>query len=234
MSDQRIHPASERRLRDAWAEGHIPVTRTLPSAVAWLTLGATLIACSQLMFSGWRQFAIGQWTRAALAPRQAWDPLPAPTPPLPLLSLAVPLTVALLAAAAAALVAGMLSNGFGLWPQRVQPDLSRCLRPPGPPGSRFPIWAFNAVRFVLGAAVAGTLLATQRGLLLELLPLPLPQALALIHQSLGTLAWQLGGILAALAGLDFALTRWHWQRSLRMTEQEFRDEQRLQDRGPRG
>jgi flagellar biosynthetic protein FlhB len=129
-----------------------------------------------------------------------------------------------------ALAVNVLQAGFKFLPERVVPDLSR-VSPAAGLGRLFS--GSSAVRLALGiakiaaiVAVATVCINRRRDELASLAALDLAELVAYAWDACFWMCVEIGGALAVLAGVDYLFERWRFERALRMTPQEVREEMR--------
>ncbi|MBN1396011.1 MAG: EscU/YscU/HrcU family type III secretion system export apparatus switch protein [Pirellulales bacterium] len=232
--EKTLEPTPHRR-QQARSEGHVAKSRDLVSAgVLMLGLGALgavggalvgfLVDLCRAQLGGrpWlnadAEFAVSQWNTLL------WGLGGKLLPVLGLIFLA-------------GVAVNVLQTGFLFLPQRLKIDPQRV----SPLGGLERIFsssnlvglAFGVAKLLVVAAVAGAVLYGERQSLAGLAALdPEGLALGMFWISFRT-TLKVGGVLLALAVLDYAYQRWRYERDLRMTPQELREEARNLEGDPR-
>lgn len=237
MSDnagQGNQTATPTRVRQAEAAGRIPLSRELAGSLLWL---GGLLAAGSIgtgLATGLLEMARQAWSTAELqgtanqttgfwwnrATSLFWENL------LPVLGIT-------------AVVAGLglaLQTRFALFPQLLRPDLAR-LNPVSNINRIFSVPQWLMVLTAVGKLVSLTLvawwiLAADPGFLLRLSGLPLEEGIARSRDGLLQILVRLTAGVLVIGLADYAIRWWHHQRSLRMTDQEVRDEQRATEAAP--
>jgi flagellar biosynthesis protein FlhB len=223
--EKSLEPTPRRRQR-AREEGHVAQSRDLGSAAvlllglaALLMLGGALAGflveyCrEQLGGQVWLQadadFVVGHWNAVIWALGRRL---------LPILGLICLAGVAV----------SVLQIGFLFLPKRIAFDFGRLDPARGLQrifsAASMAQLAFGVVKLVVVFAVSCTVLYNQRH---ELLGLTALAPAALGWQMVSVLLWtglKIGAALLVLAILDYAYQRWRYERDLRMTPQELREE----------
>ncbi|MEX0718883.1 MAG: flagellar biosynthesis protein FlhB [Planctomycetaceae bacterium] len=135
-----------------------------------------------------------------------------------------------------ALGVNLAQVGFLLSPEAVQPKLSR-INPLQGAQRIFSIQAIvklagSLAKLIVLTVIAGLFTAAQLPALIALSGNEPPAILLAIKSSMSTLGFQLAGALVVLALLDFAYQKWKFERDLRMTKQEVRDEMKQMEGDP--
>jgi flagellar biosynthetic protein FlhB len=226
-SEDKTDFLSQRRLREAWETGKIPLGRDAAGVAAMGAALVTLTAVAPRL-----QAALIALTREALAlaPDAPLDDL------LPLLKTPLSLGLGVLAAAAGTAAAVTLAQTQGgVWAELVLPDPDRMLKNPFARtfSKEFAVdLLLMAVKvFAVGGAIALTardeLLALPRQLTAE----PADQ-LAAVFRPLSHLTVRAVAVLAVFAGVDLALTHWRFREKLKMTKDEAKREMKEDDGDP--
>ena len=223
---EKSQEATPHRRQQAREEGHVAKSQDLASA-ALLVLGiATLLMFGgaladyvidygrqQLGGEAWLSIDAGQasflWNKTffEMAPRL-----------LPLFGLLF----------AAAVAVNLAQVGFLFLPDKLAPDFTRIDPVQGfqrvfslPSVMRL---AFGLLKLAIVAAVAGVSLYNQREAILGLSRMAVGQIALFMAQVLLWTALKVGAALLVLAILDYGFQRWKYDRDLRMTPQEMREE----------
>jgi flagellar biosynthetic protein FlhB len=231
--DDRTEPASPRRLDEARRSGYVPRSRDLSAAILLLAGAACLSLFGPALTEACRNLLRDAFAAAAATPAelrngaQTWQSLAA-------LRDAALGGLALLVIAAVG--ANVLQFGFQLTPGVVRPSWSRVSLTGGwgrlaasasPAGAGFALLKLLLVTFVTVWTIVDAWPQ-----LTGLAGLPPADLAAAWGALVVRLAWQLVAVLLALAVGDLLYQRRHYERSLRMTRAEAREESRLQERDP--
>jgi flagellar biosynthesis protein FlhB len=227
MSDSadRTIPATPRRREAARRQGAMPASASL----AWVASAVVVVA----LLPGWMRAtlpAAAEMVRGSMANATA---VRADTPALSQLlpmALVAPSLGLVVAAAAAGLAVRGACDGIGWHPGRALPDLSRI----DPLSGLRRVFSGRSVLTVIGNAAALLLLASVAyavaGPLFGAGTVGDPARAAM-------LAWrQLGWLVAAaavIAACQYALARLRFEKAIRMTPQEFADEQKSMQADPK-
>jgi flagellar biosynthetic protein FlhB len=227
MSDSadRTIPATPRRREAARRQGAMPASASL----AWVASAFVVVA----LLPGWMRAtlpAAAEMVRGVMANATA---VRADTPALSQLlpmALVAPSLGLVVAAAAAGLAVRGVCDGIGWHPGRALPDLSRI----DPLGGLQRVFSGRSVMAVIGNAAAllllGGVAVAVAGPLIGAGTVGDPARAAM-------LAWrQLGWLVAAaavIAACQYALARLRFEKAIRMTPQEFADEQKSMQADPK-
>lgn len=232
--EQRTESATPRRLEEARKRGQVPRSRDLNSAAVLLAGGVGIYSLGGLLggqllelmrdglrFSRTEAMADGQMT-AAFADA-SWQALLACAPLLGLLLVA-------------ALVAPLAIGGWNFSTEAFAPKWDR-LDPIAGIQRVFSVrglaeLAKALARFAVVAVVAGIVLWTRADELLQLGREPLQQAIGHSLRLIGFALLALSGSLVLIAFIDVPLTLWQHFRSLRMTKEEVRQENKETEGNP--
>lgn len=231
---ERTEPASPRKLEKARAEGQVPRSRELATFAVLLASAASLAFLGLLMYDGMQQVMMNGMT---FGRAEAADPARM----LEVLALAgwEAMWVLLPVAAAvvlAAVVSNVLISGWVFSVQALSANLAKINPIKGL--ARMFSWQslvelFKALlKASLIAGVAGFAIWLQRDGLLTLAAEPLETAVA--HVSRITLYTFLAAIaaFALVVALDVPFQLWNFQRQMRMTKEEVRQEQKEMEGDP--
>jgi flagellar biosynthesis protein FlhB len=232
--DEKTVPATPHRRQRMREEGHVALSAELTSIgvllaglLALVTLGSGLLQFLTALFAS---YLSGQAWLTALAPGSGrsevllgqWSPL------VTALGTALAPLLCLVVAAAAGL--GVLQTGFFFMPGRVVPDWSR-INPLAGLG-RMASTA-GAVRFGIGllrialvGSVGAYCLYASRTKLMAASALGVEQLASLARDLCLEISLKVGAALVVLAVADYAIQRWRYERALKMTPQELREEMR--------
>jgi flagellar biosynthesis protein FlhB len=232
VADNRTEQATPKRRQEARGKGQVLRSRDLVSTVTLLSVILMLswnpagwIGRWQTYFSHAMEASIrGDWSDHATV--IGWT------------SLAVAQWLApLFAVAFFVAVAGTLAQGgLVIAPDALSPDFNR-LNPVGHIQQMFSLVAVSRVlRSLLPATVilylALRLINNNAAIVLHSSRLPSRAALALMGQMCFDLAWQSGMVLFAWSGIDYLLQRQTYEKSLRMTKQEVKQENKDNEGNP--
>ena len=232
-SDKTQDPTPHRR-QQAREEGHIAKSQDLASA-ALLLLGLTTL----LMFGGelvevlgryfveqlggtaWLsadpEFAVAEWYRiVAVLARYL----------LPIFGLIM----------AAGIAANFVQVGFLYLPDKLMPDITR-LDPLQGLARLFSVTnlarlVFGLIKMSLIAGVAWLSLYNQRDQILTLTAMTVPEIAVFLGSILLWTGIKIAGALLVLSVLDYGFQQWKYQRDLRMTPQEVREEMKNLEGNP--
>ncbi|HUK35849.1 MAG TPA: EscU/YscU/HrcU family type III secretion system export apparatus switch protein [Vicinamibacterales bacterium] len=230
-------PPSARRLKDARERGQIPRSRDLGTAVASLTVTAVLMTTGPAIVSRLLSLIaegvtrLGDKTTRSLTPE---DMTSVVVNGGSMVAFVVG-PIALLAAGAGVLTT-VAQGGFNVAPKALRLDWSR-LSPAH--GIRRLAWkqggvdtvkvvVLAAVLSVIGWNVCRDTLAESR-LLLWTTPIAASRQ---SWQMVTRLLWQSGFALVSIGGFDYGLQRWRIRSSLKMSQQEVKDELRSNEGSP--
>lgn len=230
----RTESPSQKRLDEARKAGRVPRSRDLGAALVVLTGGLALRGLGA---------GVGQQLAAIMRDGLSFDHAQIADATLMLSRLQHAAAQGVVAAApvlalvlAAAVLAPLSIGGWTFSGTALVPDFSR-LNPIAGLGRIFSLRGFIELgkafaRFVVVAAVAVAVLAKQFHAFASLATEPLHVALAHALSLIGTAFIALGGALAAIALVDVPLAIWQYNKSLRMTRQELRDEHKETEGSP--
>ncbi len=223
--DERTERASGRRLRNAWENGDIAVARDVGMLAALGATGGVLVAVA----GGLRDALVRMMAAAA-------EGLPDPSPDRLLPYLLRPTLLTLTVTTAGALGVGIVyavQTRLGLWPELTFPDFSRVFSM----GRIKRLFNKDALIDLGVAAVkvltlGWSLWSTFRATFLALPHMLGMSTSAQIEAAYAPLSGGLARILsvvALIAGLDLAITRYRYQQRMKMTKEEakrdFREEE---------
>jgi flagellar biosynthesis protein FlhB len=231
--DDARNPATQTRMRAAQNAGRIPISRELAGALAWTGSIAILVVLGPGLWesmSTWMRNSLGSWDVAAAADRST-------NPFAGLLNWGVlQLVPFLLAIALAGFAALALQTRMAIFPELARPDLSR-IHPVSGWRQIGSLTSWSAAFF--GFLRLGLLLVTGwwivTGDIVSLLEL---SGYDVRHQTRQLGEWATQAVLRlcvasiVVGGADYAFRSWWNHRSLRMTDQEIRDERRSMEPPP--
>lgn len=227
MSDSadRTIPATPRRREAARRQGALPASASL----AWVASAVVVVA----LLPGWTRStlpAAAEMVRGVIVRAASpGDASPSLGELLPA-SLLAPTLALVLAAAAAGLAVRGLCDGIGWHPARAVPDLARI----DPLAGLRRVFSGRSLLTIVGNAVALVLLGT----VAVAVAAPLFGAGTVGDPARAAmLAWRpLGWLVAAaavIAACQYALARLRFEKAIRMTPQEFADEQKSMQADPK-
>ena len=228
MTDRTI-PATPRRRRDARRRGEVARSRDLRTAGQLLLASAGLWFLFDRLVAGLADLVHGSLVTPA--PRRLdIDSVVAWSDRLGGWALEIVLPV-LLIPVVAVILADLVQTGFVWAPSAVAPRWER-IDPFG--GFGRIVSADGAARLIGGvlriallAGVAAWFIGDRWNELASTATLPIRQLLASIGRAVLELMALSAGVLLLLGGLDFLFQRWQFERRLRMTAAELREERRL-------
>ncbi|MCA2981757.1 MAG: EscU/YscU/HrcU family type III secretion system export apparatus switch protein [Myxococcaceae bacterium] len=218
--EQRTEDPSERRLAQAFEEGDVALSREA------VVLGGFIAGCLALVslapsIARALQTLIGESLR--LAPTTPFSALPSLVAPL-----AFPIATVVVVVAATGIALTFAQTRAHLWEDKAAPDFERLFSP-----ERLTHFvskqflqdlAFSIVKLVAVGGVLWTSLHDEFLTLPKLLQAAPGVQLAGILAPLSKVLVRLLLLFAALAGADFALTRWRYRKKHMMTREELKRE----------
>jgi flagellar biosynthesis protein FlhB len=226
--EDKTEDASHRRLQQARDQGNLPIGRDLVGLAGFAAGCLTLLACGPALRDA--LITVVAASARALDTARAGELLPLLLRPA-LLALAVPTAVAV-----AAGVAGVAQTGGGFWPELTLPDPSRLFS-----GGKIKRlfgkealadFGLALVKFVTVAATIWSALRVEFLLLPRLLGASTAGQLAGLFEPLAAALVKILAALAFLAGLDLAVTRFRYNRKLRMTKEEAKRDYKEEEGDP--
>lgn len=225
-AQDRNLPASERRKSRARSEGQVPRSRDLGHFAALALAGGLLLVAGGPL-AGWLQEGLAEaltFDRRAVAdPNAMLDQLGHQMALA--LAVVVPVGVLMMVAGVASAV---LSGGWNFSVKAMTPDLAK-LDPIAGFARLFgkESWVQVGKSWLLAlliGAVGGLFLWQQFDVFVHLLALPMAQATAVMAAQIAQGFGYLLLLLAAFALVDVPLQRFFWEKRLRMTQQEAKQE----------
>lgn len=222
--EQKSERATPRRRKKALEKGQIARSRDLPAALALLAVAVLLRFAEGQWLPAWRGFLRNLLASAGNANANAFLPALHWTTEDMVLWAGPPL-----AAAFAVSAFGMAAQGgFVFTPQAFEPKFERF----NPAGNLGRIFSVGGLSPLLKSLIpAGFLLYLAIGILrrdwLQLIhasAMGLPAEMSWLADVLYEFSWKAGTVLLAWSGVDYGLQRWNYERSLRMSKQEVKDE----------
>lgn len=231
-SQQRTEQATPKRRRDARRRGQVPRSRELSAA-------AVVLSSALALFVADTPGAVVQLMRGALSfdAQLLAQPDQLPARFGQILELALRIFAALFAAGfAAALLSPLLLGGWNFSSQALMPQLDR-LNPVTGVGRMFSLNSLlelgkSLLKFLLLTAIAWACWITYRSEVLGLGAEPINSGIA--HGGalvLSAFAWLAGGLLL-IAAVDVPYQLWQYNKNLRMTRQEVREEMKESEGRP--
>jgi flagellar biosynthetic protein FlhB len=232
MADNRSERATARRREKARAKGQVVRSRDLASTLALLALTIALAWQPQMWIVRWRELlerllSLGTGGEIGLGtPIFSWTLLAVAQWLAPVLSLALAVSLLTLTA----------QGGFVFAPESLQPNWGR-LNPASNLGHIFSTAGLSRllrslVPFVAIAVLAVNILQRDFSRIAHAARFDSRGILAHLGALLFELAWKFGLVLLAWSGLDYFLQRYNYERSLRMTKQEVKQETKDSDGNP--
>jgi flagellar biosynthesis protein FlhB len=222
--EQRTERATPRRRNQAAERGQTTRSRDFPSALTLLGVAALLHAGADGLVPSWKKLFGSLLAISAHGETRSLAPLINMTAISTARWMAPPLLLAWLVAAAGL----FLQGGFVFAPAAFSPNFNR-LNPANnlsrlfsPAGLSPLLRSFIPVSALIYLAV--TIVSSNWLALLHSSQIGLPAAMSWLYQILYQFAWKGGLILLVWASADYGIQKWNYERSLRMTKQEVRDE----------
>lgn len=235
FSGDATHPASPIRREQARRDGDAPKSYELANAIH--LIGG--LAAAFLLLGGigsWiRNWTISQWQGAGTNLS-----LDAAATTTQLQSTTFSFAAVLAPLMALMLVLGILSHwsqtGLVFRPQQVVPDMTRL----GPNKWWQHIFSTNLVsipfvglpKTLVAGWTAITSFWLQRGQVFELAALPAEQLVESLFGLVLAVSFHVAVVLFLLSLIDYGLKRWSFEKRIRMTDQQLRDEARMQTGDP--
>ncbi|MCC6741400.1 MAG: flagellar biosynthesis protein FlhB [Planctomycetia bacterium] len=234
-SEDRTEPATPRKLEEARERGHVARSADLNGALVLLASFIALHAFGPRFLDGLTVIA-----RASFGRLDSLDLAPdtvAPRAAALLLLLARTLAPLLAAVLAVALAANWAQVGFLFSGEPLTPSLDR-LNPFKGLARFFSArsaarLAQNILKLAVIGAVLGWTLWSRFPDLLALPALPVPKIAAALADLAFALGLRAAIALVALGVLDFVFQRWQYERDLRMSKQEVKEELKRLEGNPR-
>ena len=233
MADEsRTQRATPRRRLKAREKGQVAVSRELPGALAFLSVVLLLHGRGAAWISRWRDM-MARFLKIAAhgelsshAPVFAWSGYETIRWVAPAVLLGWGVAVASLAA----------QTGFLFAPEAFKPNWGR-LNPVQNIGRLFSAAGLSRLLKSLlpfGAilALAGGVIAREWNNILHASQIGLRPALDWLGEMFFEISWKSGFVLLAWAGVDYGLQRFGYERSIRMSRQELREEVRDTEGSP--
>ncbi|MEX0703462.1 MAG: flagellar biosynthesis protein FlhB [Planctomycetales bacterium] len=237
MADEfgdKTEQPTDRRRSEAREKGNVARSTDLNAAAHMLAAATALAFLGVPIVDSLGELAVGYWSQPG------WLRLDAPAVTGEFFEIARNLADSLipwlLLMFGVALAVNLAQVGFLLSPEAVQPKLSRI----NPLQGAQRIFSVQAVaklaaslaKLVVLTVIAGLFIAAQLPAMIALAGAEPPAVLLAIQGSVSTLGFQLAGALVALAVLDYGYQKWKFERDLRMTKQEVRDEMKQMEGDP--
>ena len=234
MSDEKVFEPTARRRKQMREEGRVAMSRDLINAAT------LLVAMAVLYFFGESMIAIPQAGLANTLTQAPWLQMSVDGFMnywygwmMVLLTGFFPF---LLLIPAASLLTGLLQTRFLFLSSNLLPDWSKL----HPMAGLSRIFSWNACivcllglcKIALVASILGWIVIVQLDGILQLSALRFSDAVAAVYVFLLQTGLKIAGVLFLLALADYGWQYWQYERSLRMTLQEMRDEQRISEGDP--
>jgi flagellar biosynthetic protein FlhB len=228
-NDNKTEPATARRRQEARESGQVARSADL-TAAALLIVGLLVLSLTGPAFVSFLRSVMGALLSGnghGITPvdgRAMLDDDVRVNAPAVLRALA---PIMLSVAAAAILVVG-LQVGFHLSAQPLMPNLAR-LNPLNGlgrliAGRNFMQLAMNLTKTLLVAAVGWSYVVGQLPVILSLAGIDFPANFQVAAGIVFALAWRLAWTLLILAAVDWLYQKWRFERDIRMSKQEIKDE----------
>jgi flagellar biosynthesis protein FlhB len=231
MADNRTEQATPKKRQTAREKGQLLRSRDLISALTLLAVIFVLAWSPEMWIGRWRSYfanvmQIGAWKDSTDISIIQWTSLVVARWLTPILGIAF----------AAAVSATLAQGGVVISTEALAPNWSR-LNPARNIQQLFSLAGFSRIlRSLLPAGVmfylAVRIIVNDAGGVVHSARLPSRAALALLGQMVFRLAWQSGLVLLVWAGVDYLLQRFSYEKSLRMTKQEVRQENKDNEGNP--
>jgi flagellar biosynthetic protein FlhB len=232
MADNRSEKATARRRHTAREKGQVVRSRDLASALTLLALTMALSWQPQVWIVRWRELlerllALGSSGEIGLGtPVFSWTLLAVAQWLAPILSLAL----------GVALFTHTAQGGFVFAPEALKPNWGR-LNPASNIGQIFSTAGLSRllrslVPFLAIAILAVSLLERDFSKIAHAARFDSRGLLAQLGSLLFELAWKFGMVMLAWSGLDYFLQHQNYERSLRMTKQEVKQESKDTEGNP--
>jgi len=222
--EQKTERATPRRRQKAREQGQLVRSRDLPAAFTLLGVALLFHWNEGRWVPAWREILRHLLDASASSDLQNIMPLLTWTAAATAKWAAPPLLLAWLVSAAFLMAQG----GPVLAPEALQPKFDR-FNPANNLSRVFSVAGLSpTLKSLLPASaliyLAFALLSREWGFLSHSSSMGLSPALDWLYATLYEFAWKGGLILLSWAGVDYALQKWNYERSLRMSRQEIRDE----------
>lgn len=231
---EKTEQPTDRRRSEAREKGNVARSTDLNAAAHLLAAAAAIAFFSLPVIDALGEIAVGYWTQPG------WLQIDIGGVTGEFFEITRALAGAilpwLLLMFVAALAANLAQVGFLLSPEAVQPKFSRI----NPIKGMERIFSMQSIvklagslaKLALMTAIAALFIAGQLPAIIALSGHEPPAILLAIKSSLSTLGFQLAGALVALAVLDYGYQKWKFERDLRMTKQEVREELKQMEGDP--
>jgi flagellar biosynthetic protein FlhB len=233
MSDQKTEKATPRRLEKARKEGRFPISREFVSAAQFLIFVWVFSTIARQWFG-----QMADSTRAIF--RSAFQPALTPEDFVSLLRGVVvncigPLMTLACALTGIGLAAQLFSTRLGISVKKLMPELKRLnsfARLKDLPRQNLQS-ALQSLALMPLFAAAVWLITTENLALYTRIPLgAVESGAAVLAQSVGKLLWRAGALFLMLGFVDLFRQRRRFEKELRMTKQEIRDEYKETEGNP--
>jgi flagellar biosynthetic protein FlhB len=221
----KTEPATAKRRNEARESGHIAKSQDLTSAVL-LVVGLIVLSATARTFV----FSLADILRALLG-NQFWgstrelldNSLRISAPQM--FKILAPLMIAV---AVTAFLATGIQVGFHVNFQPLMPRLSKLNPMQGFgrlfAGQNWMQFVMNVIKLVIISAIAWNEIRAQMPVILSLAGIDFPQNFTIAAGIIYNLAWRIAVALFILAAADWIYQKWKFERDIRMSKQEIKDE----------
>ena len=222
--EQRTEKATPRRRSKALERGQLTRSRELPGALTLLGVAAMLHSGAGRLVPSWKNLFGSLLAISTHGEMKTLAPVINMTAASAIHWITLPLAFAWLVSATGLLLQG----GFIFAPAAFSPQFSRL----NPANNLSRIFSVGGLSPLLRSLIpvsglvylAVTIVSANWLALLHSSQMGLPAAMTWLAQILYEFAWKGGLILLVWAGADYGIQKWNYERSMRMTKQEVRDE----------
>lgn len=223
------HAPTPQRIRRAQQEGHFVRSRDLVWAGIWIASFCALTWFGETIVGNWREL-----TRHAWSPNQPMNLSTVVDSATEYQAFLLELLPLVLLIAFGALIFNLVQGGLGIFPERVMPRASRLFQRQRSGWFDRMLTATNSILKVISiVSVAGIFVYLKRNQLMQLGEEDVETTYSQGAQVLMAISLQVAIVLGIWGVVDYATSRFSYLRSLRMTDQEIRDEQRMIEGDPR-
>ncbi len=231
-ADNKSEKATPRRKNSARQKGQVARSRDLVSALTLLAVTVTIAFESRLWIGTWRDFM----ARSLDAGSQSDMGLSTTLFSWTTITVAKWIGPMLLIGFAISVLSASAQGGLVFAPEALTPKLNRL----NPAANLGQIFSISGLSRLLRSLIPGSAIAfVSYGLLRRELPeiahlaeMGSQQLLARIGSLWFELSWKCGLVLLAWSAADYGFQRWNYERGLRMTKQEVKEEAKDSDGNP--